>query len=301
MCMDEHDLLLKPGTLRTSLLERTAHALRGGAIQSIPTTMEVVEQGGIEFQVRVIEALAKKEAAKAAPAQANPFLPYDPELFVASLSPTHIALLNKFNVVEHHLLIVTRTFEDQQSQLTQKDSEALLIALTEIDGLAFYNAGPAAGASQRHKHLQLIPLPPSNEPRLPIEPLLRFVQMDGATGTIPGLPFLHAYAPMDRDWTNPEKDSGASLHASYRGLLRAVGLPVDAAPGSTAALPPYNLLVTRRWMLLVPRSREFFEGISINALGFAGALLVKDAAQLAMLRKRGPMTALQSVTLPQES
>ena len=299
--MDEEELFLKPGTLRTSLLERTAHARRCGAIRSVPTTLEVIEQNGIAFQVRVVEALAKKEAAKAAPANANPFLPYDPELFVASLSPTHIALLNKFNVVEHHLLIVTRTFEDQQSQLTQKDSEALLIALTEIDGLAFYNAGPVAGASQRHKHLQLIPLPPSNEPRLPIEPLLRFVQMDGATGTIPGLPFLHAYAPMDRDWTNPEKDSGASLHASYRALLRAVGLPVDAAPGSTAVLPPYNLLVTRRWMLLVPRSREFFEGISINALGFAGALLVKDAAQLAMLRKRGPMTALQNVTLPQES
>jgi ATP adenylyltransferase len=52
--------------------------------------------------------------------------------------------------------------------------------------------------------------------------------------------------------------------------------------------------------MLVPRSQEFFEGISINALGFAGALLVKDAAQLAMLRKQGPMTVLQRVALPRE-
>jgi ATP adenylyltransferase len=296
--MDEQDLHLKPGTLRTSLLERTAHARRCGAIQSIPTSLEVIEQNGLAFQVRITEALAKKEAEKAAPGNANPFLSYDPELFVASLSPTHVALLNKFNVVEHHLLIVTRMFEDQRSQLTQKDCEALLIALTEIDGLAFYNAGSVAGASQLHKHLQLIPFE-SAAPPLPIEPLLRFVQMDGATGTIPGLPFRHTYAPMDRDWTNPEKDSGASLHASYRSLLLAVGLPVEASPGSTATLPPYNLLVTRRWLLLVPRSQEFFEGISINALGFAGALLVKDAAQLAVLRKHGPMTALQRVTLPQ--
>ena len=38
----------------------------------------------------------------------------------------------------------------------------------------------------------------------------------------------------------------------------------------------------------------------LSVLGFAGALLVKDAAQLALLRKHGPMTALQRVALPQE-
>jgi ATP adenylyltransferase len=53
--------------------------------------------------------------------------------------------------------------------------------------------------------------------------------------------------------------------------------------------------------LLVPRSQECFEGISINALGFGGALLVKNATQLAVLRTHGPMTALQRVALPQKS
>ena len=61
---------------------------------------------------------------------------------------------------------------------------------------------------------------------------------------------------------------------------------------------PYNLLATRRWLLLVPRSEEYFEGISINALGFAGALLVKDTTQLAVLRSHGPMTALRHVARP---
>lgn len=299
--MDQHDHFLKPGTLWPTLLERTAQARRSGVIQSIPTTSEVVEQGGIAFQVRIVTALAKKEQAATTQPNANPFLPYDPDLFAAELSPTHVALLNKFNVVEHHLLIVTRAFEDQQSQLTQKDCEALLIALTEIDGLAFYNAGPVAGASQRHKHLQLIPLSASNGPRLPIEPLLRFVQMAGATGTVPRLPFLHAYAPMDPGWTNPQKDSGASFLACYRSLLRAAGLSVDATAGSRAPTAPYNLLATRQWLLLVPRSQECFEGISINALGFAGALLVKDAAQLDLLRKHGPMTALERVAFPRKS
>ena len=295
--MADQDLDLKPGTLQASLLERTAHALRCGSIQSLPTSMEVIEEDGVPFQVRILEALARKEKTRTPQSHANPFLPYDPDLFVAPISPTHIALLNKFNVVEHHLLLVTRKFEEQRSQLTQKDCEALLIALTEIDGLAFYNAGPEAGASQSHKHLQLLPLDATIAP-LPIEPMFRFAQLTDMVGSVPRLPFRHAYAAMDCDWTNPEKDSGASLHACYRRLLYMAGLSVDAAAGSHAPTAPYNLLMTRRWMLLVPRSQESFEGISINALGFAGAFLVKDAQQLAILRRVGPMTVLRQVALP---
>lgn len=294
--MAESDLHLKPGTLQAALSERTAHARRLSAIESLPTTMEVVEQNGIPFQVRVLQSLAMKERANAAPSNVNPFLPYDGDLFVAPISPTHIALLNKFNVVERHLLIVTRTFEDQRCQLTQKDCEALLIGLTEIDGLAFYNAGPEAGASQSHKHLQLVPFDSTISP-LPIDRLLRFPQPDGMVGTVPGLPFRHACAPMDPDWTNPKKNSGASLHASYRKLLRAAGLSVDATAGSHTPTAPYNLLVTRSWILLVPRTQECFEGISINALAFAGAFLVRNQQQLQTLRKIGPMTALQHVTV----
>ncbi|HEU4683127.1 MAG TPA: hypothetical protein VFS39_01315 [Nitrospira sp.] len=291
---DQHSYLT-PGTLRPALLERTAHALRCGSMQPLPTSLEVIEQDGVRFQVRILESLARKEEARTSQSTGNPFLPYDPDLFVASISPTHIALLNKFNVVEHHLLLVTRTYEDQRCQLTQKDCEALLIGLTEIDGLAFYNAGPEAGASQSHKHLQLVAFDESMAP-LPIDTLLRFARpAEGMIGTVPRLPFRHAYAPMDRDWTNPEKDSGASLHACYRKLLRAAGLSVDASAGSHAPTEPYNLLMTRQWILIVPRSRECFEEISINALGFAGAFLVKNAQQLATLRRVGPMTALREV------
>ena len=295
--MTEKDVHLVPGTLQTTLLERTANASRCGAIQSLPTTVEVIEQDGIRFQVRTRQTLVTKARAKATPSNADPFLPYDPELFVGPISPTHIVLLNKFNVLEHHLLIVTRAFEDQQCQLTQQDCEALLIGLTEIDGLAFYNAGPDAGASHSHKHLQLVPFNPAIAP-LPIDPLLLFPQADSMVDTVPGLPFRHVGAPMDPDWTNPEKHSGASLHASYRKLLRAAGLSVDPTVGSHMLTAPYNLLVTRKWILLVPRSQECFEGISINALGFAGMLLVKKEQQLATLRRFGPVTALQKVTAP---
>jgi len=58
--MGQNHHFLKPGTLWPTLLERTAQARRSGVIQSIPTTSEVLEQGGIAFQVRIVAALAKK-------------------------------------------------------------------------------------------------------------------------------------------------------------------------------------------------------------------------------------------------
>jgi ATP adenylyltransferase len=65
-------------------------------------------------------------------------------------------------------------------------------------------------------------------------------------------------------------------------------------PQGTSA--PWNLLVTRRWMLVVPRLCEGFEGVAINALGFAGSLFVRDDVQLETIKRAGPMTALRAVS-----
>ena len=61
---------------------------------------------------------------------------------------------------------------------------------------------------------------------------------------------------------------------------------------------PHNLLVTREWMLVVARARPDHAGIGVNALGFVGALLVRDQDQLDMLRARGPMSLLRAVAVP---
>jgi ATP adenylyltransferase len=46
-------------------------------------------------------------------------------------------------------------------------------------------------------------------------------------------------------------------------------------------------------MLLVPRAEEFFGTISVNALGFAGALLAKNDQEKETLKQRGPMAVLK--------
>jgi ATP adenylyltransferase len=266
--------VLEPGTLGTRAREATARALRRGALQRIPTACELVEQEGVAFIVHVSSQVERKEQTGAAAERTarNPFLPYDEDLFVGELSPTHLCLLNKFPVVEPHLLVVTRDFEDQEDPLGRADFEALALCLREIDGLAFYNAGAIAGASQRHKHLQLVPLPLGPGPaRVPTEGLF-------AKGE---LPFAHA-------WARLASDEAEELHARHGELLAALGLD-RAAPG------PYNLLATREWLALVPRTREHFASISVNALGFAGSFYVRDLSELALLREHGPLGILRAV------
>jgi ATP adenylyltransferase len=297
-----------PGTLRAEVQARTAYATQCGAIHTIPTHFELVNQGGVNFLIRIISNLARKVQAKsdlqrpsmAAHTNDNPFLPYDQDLFVADISDTHVCLLNKYNVLDHHILMVTRSFQEQESLLTLNDFEALLMCLAEFEGLVFYNAGEAAGASQRHKHLQMVPLPLTAEMlHIPIVPLLHTARFEGAMGFVPGLPFLHVLVRMDHEWiTSPQKGAQALLQ-QYLDMLGIVGLSGGGAGGETMHPGPYNLLVTREWMFLVPRSTECFEGISVNALGFAGGFLVKDEPQLNLLKTFGPMTALQRVAMPQ--
>jgi len=51
-------------------------------------------------------------------------------------------------------------------------------------------------------------------------------------------------------------------------------------------------------MLLVRRSRESWEGVSVNALGFAGSLFIKDRTQIDMIRAQGPLAVLSEVGAP---
>lgn len=54
----------------------------------------------------------------------DPFDPYEEELWVDHLSASHMLLLNKFNVVAYHVLVVTRKFEQQTASLNLQDLEA---------------------------------------------------------------------------------------------------------------------------------------------------------------------------------
>ncbi|MEA5620475.1 phosphorylase [Cronbergia sp. UHCC 0137] len=286
--MKQEKILLEPGTLWTKIKQTTEHALECGSLKSIPTEFEFVEQDNVNFLVRILVNLNRKKAAKekqdqqtAKGQEFNPFLPYEEDLFVADISDTHVCILNKFNVVDYHLLIITRAFEEQETLLTLADFAATWACLADFDGLVFYNGGKLAGASQRHKHLQIVPL---SETEIPIAPLLKSAKFEDSIATIPGLPFLHAFTRLESE------DGAEMILEKYHALLESVGIK---AVENNRQSGDYNLLATREWMLIIPRSLDEFQSISVNSLGFAGTLLVRNAEQMQLVKVIGPMTILQ--------
>jgi ATP adenylyltransferase len=289
---------LEKGTLWHRLVRTKEHALASGALRSFPTNHAFIEDGGVRFFVRVLASLREKTAARTAQ-DADPFLPPEKDLTVADVTDTHVAVLNKFNVVDNHLLIVTRHFEDQDSLLTLLDFEALWLCMAEYNGLGFYNGGREAGASQQHKHLQMVPLPlaPSGPP-VPIVPLLPGSGRIASVGTIPAFSFLHAYVKLGPDTADAPREAAIKTFELYAAMLRSVGMNEPGTSAFTGRSQPYCFIVAREWMLLVPRSREHFEDISLNSLAYAGSFYVGNKEQLERLRAFGPINALRTVSMP---
>ncbi len=287
----------KPGSLAQRLKDQTAHGLKTGELQPIRTEVAQVADGDINFVVYLLASLADKEDSREQQGKTkpeNPFLPYEPDLYVTDVTDTHLCLLNKFNVVENHFLIVTREFEPQENWLTPADFEALTKCLSEVDGLAFYNGGQVAGSSQPHKHMQVVPRT-GELSDLPIEIAFTKAKVSGGNRWSPLLPFRHAIAKFPPAKAGLSGDVLTKLYMSrYLMLLKAVGIDASELDGPQTA--PYNLLCTRQWMMLVPRSKENHAGIPVNSLGFAGSLLVRNQAELAQLQEMGPLNLLHQVS-----
>lgn len=293
---------IEPGTLLEKTLQQTKFARESGTLKSIETEHQIVEQDDICFVVRTKGNLTRKEQAKKAQNQqekktgkrCDPFLPYETDMFVGDISPSHICLLNKFNVVDNHLLIVTRAFESQTDLLNLNDFAALWFCLQEIDGLVFFNGGEAAGASQPHKHLQLIPFPFMEKTLdLPIEKAIAKVEFKDSLGTIPSFHFRHQIAKLNLSLDESASTAAEMMLQQYHLLLERVGLNVE---DNTQKQPDaYNFLATRNWMLIIPRSHGVFKTIPINSLGFAGSLFVRDRDSLELLKQVTPLKLLEKV------
>ena len=271
----------EPLTFWDRVVAKSASALASGALQPIETRSVTIVDGGVRFLTRVAANLFRKQVvAKSRGPGFNPFLSAEEDLLIGDVSKTHYALLNKFNVIDNHVLIVTRAFEEQESLLSQADFEALWIVLRAIDGFAFYNAGREAGASQRHKHFQLVRAPLGEGPE--------HFPMNAALEREPGeLPFRNASCSLQDCVDLTLEDAAAATRKRYLRLLADVGRENDPRA--------YNLLATRERMVVVPRSRNAWESISVNALGYAGAIFVQDDDELERLRRLGPMRLLGAV------
>lgn len=262
-----------------------ARATAAGALHAIRTEQTFIEDHGLRFLVRWASTLAAKDAARPpVGAPANPFLPPEPVLTLGPAGPRHLLVLNKFPVIARHLLIVTRDFEEQTALPTPGDFDALAGVMRHLGGLGFYNGGVEAGASQRHKHLQWIPESPQSDC---LRGMTAALPRDTAASRLlahPRLAWRHAFVRL------PAALDGTVLQQAFWRAAADCGL--EPREG---CMPPYNFLANDEWMLVVPRRRERCEGISINALGFAGSMFVRDRTEIDRVRAIGPLAMLRAV------
>ena len=286
---------LQPGSLLSMATQASERALRSGDLKHIDTELSIYTEADISFQIRVLSNLDKKTNAgkeleslphgekllqQAASIETNPFLPFEQQMFVCDLSESRAMLLNKFNVVNNHLLIITKHFEDQRSPLSKVDFYGLSVAMREFPALAFYNAGKEAGASQKHRHIQILPKAELGA-EIPISPSV-------LNNTL----FSFRYCLI----SGLQKDSEVRSEQLWKFYNRSIDeLSLKRDDGF---LKPYNLLVCGNWAIIIPRSKESANNISINSLGFAGLFLVKNQTQIADLQTHGVLKTLADVAVP---
>lgn len=216
----------------------------------------------------------------------NPFLPWEPPLEVARPAPGHVLLLNKYPVQSAHLLLITQGWQPQNGWLQSADWQALAVVAADTGGLWFFNSCAEAGASQPHRHLQLLPRH-AGEASCPLAPLLQAQLEDGDR------PWTWPYRLSPRQQGLEPAAAAMELAGIYRDHSHQLGLgdlSADPAPRH-----PYNLLIDDHWLLTVRRRREHCAGFSVNALGFAGYLLRTRRSDLDWLKEHGPWQLLAAV------
>ena len=266
-----------------------ATATRSGALVPLDTALtHLVGENGIRFELRHLLSATPKHLRAAGP-KPNPFRPWDRGLEVERIGNSHVVILNKFPVQTGHMLLITQDWQPQTGWLSMDDWDALARVDATTTGLWFFNSGPDAGASQPHRHLQLLPRR-AGEPICARQDWFKHC----AEGTIDPVddPLLRScrVVPLSSNLT------GDMLHQLYLSMARdlALGAPeLDGRPRGA-----YNLLLSRKWMGMVRRRAEGIHGFSVNALGFAGSLLSTERSDCTWLARTGPEALLRAVVEP---
>lgn len=219
-------------------------------------------------------------------------------------------MLNKYPVIPRHSIISTIGFKKQTDFLEDRDLDVTYSCLQAWQAesteespsqlFAFFNSGAHSGASQPHRHLQLLPiedmmsLGSSKGDWQPlIDVMTRTAPGQASTLSNPFLPFCH-YAMR----IPPNPGSGVLqhiYHQLYESATRSVQSWNEGRPGehmvvdsnSGAASISYNLAMTTSAMALCPRRKETATipttngagEVAVNGTILGGTLMVKDSGE----------------------
>lgn len=249
--------------------EKTKLALGNGDLLPLTSNDIIYQQEGVNYIVNLLTDNMKIKHSPAVSAQ-DPFIaPYTHCDYIKDMDTDYVCLLNRFPIVVPHLLICAKDYIPQTSVLTFADFNAWVKGITRSDVLGFFNSGHIAGSSQMHRHMQLV------RTSIPLESQI----VNGQ------LPFKHAvflYKGL-----NPNQ-----LYADYLDAMESLQLNTTKLVNGLSECLPYNILLTERWMLIIPRVKNQVETLSGHGVNFSGRFLVSSEQQLAWLENYGFMRFL---------
>ena len=213
----------------------------------------------------------------------NPFCPWEKVLEIDKIGENHQLILNKYPVQKGHILLITTNWKPQNGWLDINDWEAIQKVNKDTSGLWFFNSSPIAGASQPHRHFQLLRRS-KDEISCPREKW--FLEMKLSKNSVCRLKNNIIVSKFNF------LENSKSLFELYLELCKGLGLgdPIINSKPKYA----YNLLITNKWIAIIKRKYDYIHGFSINGLGFAGYLLVTEKSDINYLKKFGPEKLLES-------
>ena len=235
-----------------------------------------------DFIIRKLDTSTFNKKTIFGPKQ-NPFCPWDKILEIDKVGNNHQLILNKYPVQKGHILLITNTWRPQNGWLDINDWIAIQKVNKDTSGLWFFNSSPIAGASQPHRHFQLLRRS-KDEISCPREKWFLETKLDKNSKNklrkniiVSKFNFL---------------ETSRSIFELYLELAKKLGLgdPThDVKPRH-----PYNVLITNKWIAIIKRSYDHIHGFSINGLGFAGYILVTEKSNIDYLKKFGPEKLLEN-------
>jgi len=284
---------------RRNLLEiikqRTDQGRRSGELKTLYSDCRSIEYNGHSYSVMIKKNIIYDRpvnllASPVSGSFVDPFMPpYPADLHVpeweSKVAPKKYALLlNKFNVMNWHVLLVTTEFASQFTALADDDLMATYEVVSELNCFGFFNGGREAGPSQPHRHLQIVPLEDNNFPFYEVITAACAEHEAAEVFVIDKFEFHHAVVRI------PMNATGEMLQRIYRRALAAVQIILPEV--ASVDIPPHNLLLSPSWLMVVPRRIAEIDSISGNGLNFIGSFFVKNDALYERLCHLSPMKVL---------
>ena len=277
---------MKSELIWSKALEISRKAVDCGALIPLETLKYKSNKYYCDYELRFLKSPIPNYLIEYGPKR-NPFIPCDYRLKIEAINYTHTLILNKYPVQIGHMLLITNSWDPQNGWLNINDFEAIVSVDNDTTGLWFFNSSKEAGASQPHRHFQLLPRHPNEKICPRYEWFSSLLHNNKQCKSF----ISNSIAIKARKQNN--KSDAVDLFKSYKSMV--LELNIGEINSYDRPLKAYNILLTSEWIALIKRKKDISNGYSINALGFAGYFLGTKNSNIDILIKLGPEEILKEV------